>query len=65
MKKEDIIANLEYLIERARNPTYDELEVGFRHTPLRPKEIEMRKDDCLSEIADSLSWLIREINKND
>lgn len=63
MKKEDLIATLEYLYDRSSNPCYNQLEAGFRHTPLRPKEIEQRKDDCLKEIADMLLHLIDDLKK--
>ena len=35
----------------ADNPTYNQLEVGFRHTPLHPKEIEERLRLALSDIS--------------
>lgn len=44
-----MIYDLEYLLERVSNPTRNDLEVGFRHSPLRPSEIMERQKVCLEE----------------
>lgn len=47
MTKEDILINLEFWASCLENPTYNSLEVGFRHTPLTKDEIIQRyKDEC-------------------
>lgn len=47
MNKEEILINLEYWASCLENPTYNSLEVGFRHTPLSKDEIIQRyKDEC-------------------
>jgi hypothetical protein len=46
---------LEQIAEIAANPTYNQLEVGFRHSPLRTSEIDQRLREALeliSELAD-------------
>lgn len=64
MKLSDLIADLEYIYDRSSNPCYNQLEVGFRHTPLRPKEIEDRKSDCLKEISELVLFIIDNIKKD-
>jgi hypothetical protein len=47
MTQEDLMINLEYWASCLENPTYNSLEVGFRHTPLTKDEIIQRyKDEC-------------------
>ena len=47
MTKEDLLVNLEFWAGCLENPTYNSLEVGFRHTPLTKDEIIQRyKDEC-------------------
>lgn len=47
MTKEELLINLEFWASCLENPTYDSLEVGFRHTPLTKDEIIKRyKDEC-------------------
>lgn len=64
MKLEDLIIHLEYLYDRSSNPCYNQLEAGFRHSSLRPKEIEERKEDCLKEISNNLHSIIQDLKKN-
>jgi hypothetical protein len=47
MTKQELLLNLEYWAECLENPTYNNLEVGFRHSPLSKDEIIQRyKDEC-------------------
>lgn len=47
MKIQELLNNLEYWAECLENPTYNSLEVGFRHSPLSKDEIIQRyKDEC-------------------
>ena len=47
MTKDELIINLEFWASSLENPTYNSLEVGFRHTPLSKDEIIQRyKDEC-------------------
>jgi len=47
MTLNDLLVNLEYWTECLENPTYNSLEVGFRHSPLSKDEIIQRyKDEC-------------------
>ena len=47
MNKQDLMNNLEFWASCLENPTYNSLEVGFRHTPLSKEEIiERYKDEC-------------------
>ena len=47
MTKEEVLINLEYWISCLENPTYNSLEVGFRHNPLSKDEIiERYKTEC-------------------
>lgn len=47
MTKEDLLVNLEFWANCLENPTYNSLEVGFRHSPLSKDEIIQRyKDEC-------------------
>ena len=47
MTKDDLLVNLEFWASCLENPTYDSLEVGFRHTPLTKDEIiERYKQEC-------------------
>ncbi len=45
-------ATLEQIAEIATNPTYNPLEVGFRHSPLRPAEIDQRLREALELIKE-------------
>ena len=43
----DLLVNLEYWASCLENPTYNSLEVGFRHSALTKDEIIQRyKDEC-------------------
>jgi hypothetical protein len=47
MKTSDVLVNLEFWASCLENPTYNSLEVGFRHSPLSKDEIIQRyKDEC-------------------
>lgn len=47
MTEQELHANLEFWASCLENPTYNSLEVGFRHTPLTKDEIIKRyKDEC-------------------
>jgi hypothetical protein len=47
MTKEELLVNLEFWADCLENPTYDSLEVGFRHSPLTKDEIiERYKQEC-------------------
>lgn len=47
MKIQELLNNLEYWAECLENPTYNSLEVGFRHNPLSKDEIIQRySDEC-------------------
>jgi hypothetical protein len=47
MKVSDVLVNLEFWASCLENPTYNSLEVGFRHTPLTKDEIIDRyKQEC-------------------
>lgn len=47
MTKEELLVNLEFWASSLENPTYNSLEVGFRHSPLSKDEIIQRyKDEC-------------------
>ena len=47
MTQEELLLNLEYWAGCLENPTYNSLEVGFRHTPLSKDVIIQRyKDEC-------------------
>jgi hypothetical protein len=44
---EQLLIELENIIDLTDNPLYNSLEVGFRHSPLSPKEqIDRLKDVC-------------------
>lgn len=47
MTQQDLLINLEFWALSLENPTYNSLEVGFRHNPLSKDEIIQRyKDEC-------------------
>lgn len=47
MTKNELLVNLEFWANCLENPTYNSLEVGFRHTPLTKDEIIQRyKEEC-------------------
>ena len=47
MTNEQLLHTLQYWADCLENPTYDPLEVGFRHSPLSKDEIIHRyKDEC-------------------
>lgn len=47
MNKENLLGNLQFWADCLENPTYNSLEVGFRHTPLSKDEIIQRyRDEC-------------------
>ena len=39
MTKDDLLVNLEFWASCLENPTYNSLEIGFRHSPLTKDEI--------------------------
>ena len=64
MKQSDLVVNLECWAEYLENPTYNSLEVGFRHSPLSKDEIIQRyKEECDS-VIDSIRKVI-EIIQNE
>jgi hypothetical protein len=47
MTREELLINLEFWADCLENPTYNSLEVGFRHTPLSKDEIIQRyREEC-------------------
>ena len=52
---------LENVLESLKKPTYRDLEVGFRHTPLTQKEIIERYEETCIFAARDLQGLIDEI----
>jgi hypothetical protein len=47
MTREELLVNLEFWASCLENPTYNSLEVGFRHTPLSKDEIIQRyREEC-------------------
>jgi hypothetical protein len=47
MTKQELLINLEFWADCLENPTYNSLEVGFRHTPLTKDEIIQRyREEC-------------------
>ena len=47
MTKQELLINLEFWASSLENPSYNSLEVGFRHTPLTKDEIIQRyRDEC-------------------
>lgn len=47
MTKQDLLNNLEFWIDCLENPTYNSLEVGFRHTPLsKDEQLERFRTEC-------------------
>jgi hypothetical protein len=47
MTQEELLVNLEFWASCLENPTYNSLEVGFRHTPLTKDEIIQRyREEC-------------------
>jgi len=47
MTQEELLINLEFWADCLENPTYNSLEVGFRHTPLSKDEIIQRyREEC-------------------
>lgn len=58
MKLNDLIASLEYIAENLENPTYNSLDVGFRHSPLTKDEIiERYKHECYCTHNDVLKLI--------
>lgn len=63
MRINDLISSLEYIAENLENPTYNSLDVGFRHSPLTQIEIIDRyKHECYCTHHDILK-LIEIISK--
>ena len=52
---------LENVLESLNKPTYRDLEVGFRHTPLTQKEIVERYEETCIFAARDLQGLLDEI----
>jgi hypothetical protein len=47
MTREELLINLDFWANCLVNPTYNSLEVGFRHNPLSKDEIiQQYKDEC-------------------
>lgn len=58
MKVHDLISSLEYIAENLENPTYNSLDVGFRHSQLTQKEIiERYKHECYCTRNDILKLI--------
>lgn len=53
---EGVLCDIEYLIERTEAPLYNQLESGFRHTPLTSREIKERYETCCKEVHGILSF---------
>lgn len=63
MTPNDLVVNLEFWASCLENPTYDSLEVGFRHSPLSKDEIIQRyKQEC-DFVVDSIRKVIEIIQK--
>jgi hypothetical protein len=64
MTKEQLLVNLEFWADCLENPTYNSLEVGFRHTPLSKDEIIQRyREECeMTRIA--ILRVIERINED-
>ena len=63
MTVEELTINLEFWIESLRNPVYNPLETGFRHSPLTKDEIIQRyRWECAATVAamERVLELIRE-----
>jgi hypothetical protein len=55
MKIDALIDMLNYIADNLRDPTYNSLEVGFRHGPLTQKEkIERYEQECYCSRNDIL-----------
>jgi hypothetical protein len=63
MNKTYLLVNLEYWAECLENPTYNPLEVGFRHSPLTKDEIIQRYKDGCYMTRHSILKVIELINK--
>ena len=59
-----LLATLEMIAAVAESPVSNPLEVGFRHSPLSPKEIQDRQRDSFEYIAAMARELIREMKPN-
>ena len=63
MTPNDLVVNLEFWASCLENPTYNSLEVGFRHSPLSNDEIIQRyKHEC-DFVVDSIRKVIEIIQK--
>lgn len=63
MTPNDLVVNLEFWASCLENPTYNSLEVGFRHSPLSNDEIIQRyKQEC-DFVVDSIRKVIEIIQK--
>lgn len=64
MTKEELLVNLEFWASCLENPTYNSLEVGFRHTPLTKDEIIGRyKIEC-DFVYNAILRVIDEVNRD-
>jgi hypothetical protein len=64
MTKQELLINLEFWADCLENPTYNSLEVGFRHTPLSKDEIIQRyREECAMTRA-AILRVIEMINKD-
>lgn len=63
MTLNDILVNLEFWESCLENPTYNSLEVGFRHSPLTKDEIIKRYQDECHATRHSILKVIEILNK--
>jgi hypothetical protein len=61
MDKELILSYLEMIEETSRLPLYNSLEVGFRHSPLSPKEKLDRYADACAQINQFVQIMIKDL----
>ena len=63
MTKESVITMIEHVLEGLKQPLYNSLEVGFRHTALRDDEKLARYKETCSFAVHDLEWALKEIKK--
>lgn len=59
---DNIIPTLEFMLDMSKNPLYNSLEVGFRHSPLTLKEQNERYQDVIDYMVLVLPEIIEYIN---
>lgn len=64
MSREELLVNLEHWADCLENPTYNSLEVGFRHTPLSKDEIIKRYQEECDMTRQAILRVIAMINKD-